>query len=196
MLALLEPASRAPTFQAWLAHDDHPGTKFGHGMGNGYPMDCAPIGKGGSKTSAPPFRVLSMRGACGCGSRFWVPTWVYKGGSTPHFGACRHIQWSVKNTRTACGCGSRSGARQCESEPVVWHAACRWNVSDENTGAASLAPRPAEPPPPAAAPLQGGPEYGFYCYNPWACVDCLSRFSYQDCHMLSFINKLQQVAGP
>ncbi len=49
MLALLEPESRAPTFQAWLAHDDHPGTKFGHGMGNGYPMDCSPIGKGGSK---------------------------------------------------------------------------------------------------------------------------------------------------
>jgi hypothetical protein len=49
MLALLEPDSRAPTFQAWLAHDDHPGTKFGHGMGNGYPMDCSPIGKGGSK---------------------------------------------------------------------------------------------------------------------------------------------------
>ena len=49
MLALLEPESRAPTFQAWLAHDDHPGTKFGHGMGNGYPMDCSPIGKGGSQ---------------------------------------------------------------------------------------------------------------------------------------------------
>jgi hypothetical protein len=52
VLALLEPESRAPTFQAWLAHDDHPGTKFGHGMGNGYPMDCAPIGKGGSKWGA------------------------------------------------------------------------------------------------------------------------------------------------
>ena len=38
LLALLEPASRAPTFQAWLAHDDHTGTKFGHGMGNGYPV--------------------------------------------------------------------------------------------------------------------------------------------------------------
>ena len=34
MLALLEPSGRAPTFQAWLAHDDHPTTKFGHGKGS------------------------------------------------------------------------------------------------------------------------------------------------------------------
>jgi hypothetical protein len=38
LLALLEPAGRAPTLQVWLAHDDHPGTQFGHGMGNGYAM--------------------------------------------------------------------------------------------------------------------------------------------------------------
>ena len=44
MLALLEPEGRPPTFQAWLAHDDHPGTKFGHGTGNGYAMDCEPVG--------------------------------------------------------------------------------------------------------------------------------------------------------
>jgi hypothetical protein len=88
MLALLEPASRTPTFQAWLAHDDHPGTKFGHGMGNGYPMDCAPIGKGGSK-------------------------------------------WGV-------GCGWKNASNGVRS-----------------------------PPPPPPPPLQG-PEYGFYCYNPWA----------------------------
>ena len=46
MLALLEPASRQPTFQAWFAHDDHNGTKFGHGMGNGYALDCEPVGSG------------------------------------------------------------------------------------------------------------------------------------------------------
>jgi hypothetical protein len=43
MFALLEPAGRAPTFQAWLAHDDHAGTTFGHGLGNGYALDC-PLG--------------------------------------------------------------------------------------------------------------------------------------------------------
>lgn len=32
MLALLDPATREPTFQAWFAHDDHNGTKFGHGV--------------------------------------------------------------------------------------------------------------------------------------------------------------------
>lgn len=41
MLALLEPDGRARTFQAWFSHDDHPGTKFGHGKGNGYAMDVS-----------------------------------------------------------------------------------------------------------------------------------------------------------
>jgi hypothetical protein len=92
MLALLEPASRAPTFQAWLAHDDHPGTKFGHGMGNGYPMDCAPIGRSGTK----------------------------------------------------------------------WGVACPFpNASTIAVSTKKLAP----PQPPVALE---GPEYGFYCYNPWA----------------------------
>ena len=45
-LALLEPAGRAPTFQAWFRHDDHPNTVFGHGTGNGYAMDYAPPGSG------------------------------------------------------------------------------------------------------------------------------------------------------
>jgi len=46
LLSLLEPDGRAPTFEAWLDHDSHPGTTFGHGMGNGYAMDCEPKGSG------------------------------------------------------------------------------------------------------------------------------------------------------
>ena len=46
LLSLLEPEGRAPTFEAWLDHDSHPGTAFGHGMGNGYAMDCEPKGSG------------------------------------------------------------------------------------------------------------------------------------------------------
>ena len=50
--------TQAPTFQAWLAHDDHPGTQFGHGMGNGYAMDCplgspAPFGSNKCETAIP-----------------------------------------------------------------------------------------------------------------------------------------------
>jgi hypothetical protein len=45
LLSLLEPAGRAPTLHAWLAHDAPPAV-FGHGIGNGYAMDCAPPGAG------------------------------------------------------------------------------------------------------------------------------------------------------
>ena len=44
LLALLEPAGRQPTMQAWLAHDQH--DVFGHGQGNGYALDCEPVGSG------------------------------------------------------------------------------------------------------------------------------------------------------
>ena len=46
LLSLLEPDGRAPTFEAWLDHDSHPGTTFGHGMGTAllgpdlYHFDC------------------------------------------------------------------------------------------------------------------------------------------------------------
>eukprot|EP00040_Diaphanoeca_grandis_P030960 m.184217 g.184217 ORF g.184217 m.184217 type:complete len:635 (+) comp32181_c5_seq16:689-2593(+) len=86
MLALLEPAGRTPTFQNWFAHDDHKGTQFGHGMGNGYAMDC-PLGSPG------PF-----------------------------------------------------GSNKCQNRP---------------------GPPPPPPPP--------GPEYGFYCYNPWAYYMAMSN---------------------
>eukprot|EP00041_Stephanoeca_diplocostata_P028954 m.840757 g.840757 ORF g.840757 m.840757 type:complete len:369 (-) comp23469_c0_seq64:3930-5036(-) len=46
MLALLEPKGRVPTYQAWLNHDVLQGEPFGHGMGNGYAMDCEPVGSG------------------------------------------------------------------------------------------------------------------------------------------------------
>ena len=107
MLALLEPESRAPTFQAWLAHDDHPGTKFGHGMGNGYPMDCGPPGRAGSKWGV------------GC---------------------------SFPNT-TEEGSGTTT-ERDEEEEEVT--------VGSEPAHVA-------------------GPEYGFYCYNPWAYYMAMSN---------------------
>lgn len=44
MLALLEPAGRQATLQAWLAHDQ--ADVFGHGLGNGYALDCEPVGSG------------------------------------------------------------------------------------------------------------------------------------------------------
>ena len=88
MLALLEPDSRAPTFQAWFAHDDHPGTKFGHGKGNGYALDCKPLGSG------------------------------------------------------SCGFNNRIEA------------------------------------PPTPPPAKTGPEYGFYCYNPWAFYMVRRRLPY------------------
>jgi hypothetical protein len=103
MLALLEPAGRAPTFQAWLAHDDHDGTAFGHGMGNGYAMDCAPLG------SSAPFGT----GTCGM---------------APHPGAV------PGGVRGGSGSGSGGGG---------------------GDGGGSGAPTAL-------------PEYGFYCYNPWA----------------------------
>ena len=43
LLSLLEPAGRPNTLHAWLAHDAPPAT-FGHGIGNGYAMDCKPVG--------------------------------------------------------------------------------------------------------------------------------------------------------
>lgn len=43
MVSLLEPAGRAPTLHAWLAHDAPPAV-YGHGVGNGYSLDCEPIG--------------------------------------------------------------------------------------------------------------------------------------------------------
>ena len=101
LLALLEPAGRAPTFKAWFAHDDHPGTKFGHGMGNGYAMDCEPLGSG--------------------------------------------------------SCGFASSA------------------ASEN-GTAATAPK--APPPATAATADSAepkPEYGFYCYNPWAFYMAMSN---------------------
>ena len=87
LLALLEPAGRAPTLQVWLAHDDHPGTQFGHGMGNGYAMDCDP------PASSGPF-----------------------------------------------------GSNTCGAAPAP-------GLDSEAFDAARAA---------------AGPEYGFYCYNPWA----------------------------
>lgn len=36
MLALLEPAGRAPTYQAWLNHDAQLHEPFGHGLGANY----------------------------------------------------------------------------------------------------------------------------------------------------------------
>ena len=87
LLALLEPAGRAPTLQVWLAHDDHPGTNFGHGMGNGYAMDCDP------PSSSGPF-----------------------------------------------------GSNTCGTAPSP-------GIDAEAF---------------AAARAEAGPEYGFYCYNPWA----------------------------
>ena len=103
MLALLEPAGRAPTFQAWLAHDDHDGTAFGHGMGNGYAMDCAPLG------SSAPFG----SGTCGV---------------APHPGVAPQPGGDRGGSGSGRGSGSGGGSG-------------------------------------AAAAL---PEYGFYCYNPWA----------------------------
>ena len=57
----------------------------------------------------------------------------------------------------------------------LWGVGCGWNdTSDRHlvdaTGAMPLPPPPpAKTAPPALPPLlQGGPEYGFYCYNPWA----------------------------
>lgn len=44
LLSLLEPAYRAQTLQAWLAHDKEGKDVFGHGLGNGYAMDCEPLG--------------------------------------------------------------------------------------------------------------------------------------------------------
>ena len=87
MLALLEPEGRAPTFQAWLAHDDHPGTKFGHGKGNGYALDCEPLGS------------------------------------------------------TSCGFAGEQSPQQM----------------------------------PSGATPGEGPEYGFYCYNPWAFYMAMSN---------------------
>ena len=43
MVSLLEPAGRPNTLHAWLAHDAPPAV-YGHGIGNGYAMDCEPVG--------------------------------------------------------------------------------------------------------------------------------------------------------
>lgn len=91
LLALLEPESRPPTYQAWLDHDDHPGTKFGHGKGNGYAMDCKPLGSG--------------------------------------------------------TCFASGSCAMCDKDE----------------------------------PVKDDPEYGFYCYNPWACKTPLPTAVYKIC---------------
>eukprot|EP00039_Didymoeca_costata_P004349 m.72778 g.72778 ORF g.72778 m.72778 type:complete len:733 (-) comp12357_c0_seq3:125-2323(-) len=46
MISLLEPEGRAATMNAWWDHDYGLNETIGHGLGNGYAMDCEPIGTG------------------------------------------------------------------------------------------------------------------------------------------------------
>ena len=141
MLALLEPDGRAPTYQVWLAHDDHAGTQFGHGMGNGYAMDCDPpasSGPFGSNTcgSAPsPGRALTMRS--GRGNR-------------------------GNESGSGGGNGGTHGSMASSTQSIAPKPTTQQTAADsaENTREEGE---------------EGGPQYGFYCYNPWAYYMAMSN---------------------
>ena len=143
MFALLEPEGRAPTLQAWLNHDVLQNEVFGHGLGNGYAMDCEPLGSGGC-------------------------TWPGKDTDKD----------TAKDT-------AKDAAKDADPTPP---ARPRRRVSDTNDGVVDALggaqPRPAQPSGSKNTPtydtsstsasvgMDGGnmtaPQYGFYCYNPWA----------------------------
>jgi hypothetical protein len=114
MLALLEPDGRAPTMQAWLAHDEN--GVFGHGLGNGYATDCP------------------------------VP-----GSESCSFSSTTEDAEDAEDDSITDDADART-----EEEAIA--AGGAQQESNSGLGGTKVVPE--------RAPEE--PQYGFYCYNPWA----------------------------
>ena len=127
MLAMLEPAGRAPTMQAWLAHDQD--GVFGHGLGNGYAMDC-PV-PGSESCQFPSAAVVPVE--------------------------------EVKPDKGAAGAPKHGANRRSANATTASRFARAESLSEQSTSTSYAAGGGSS----RAAAIKA-PQYGFYCYNPWA----------------------------